>query len=63
MPSETHSPRKGTRLVASSTRLLSGRAPVLALLLLFPLACASNTQPQAFAITFPGATHARPFGF
>jgi hypothetical protein len=48
MPSETHSPRSGTRLASSSTRLLPGQLAVLALLLC-PLACASNTQPQAFA--------------
>lgn len=50
MPSEAHSPRKGTRLAASSTRLLSRQAAVLALLL-GPLACATNTPPQAFTTT------------
>ena len=50
MPSETHSPRRGTRLASSSTWVLQGQLAVLALLL-SPLACASNTQPQVFAAT------------
>jgi hypothetical protein len=51
MPSEALSLRKGTRLAFSSTRRFSGRLAVLSLLLLCPLACASNTQLQAFAAT------------
>ena len=62
MPSEAHSPRKGTRLAISSTRMLPGQVALLALLLLCPLACASSTQPLAFATTRDALAELDEFG-
>jgi hypothetical protein len=62
MPSETHSPREGTRLASSSTRRLSRQLAVLSMLLLCPLACATNAKPQAFATTRDALAELDEFG-
>lgn len=51
MPSEALSPRKGTRLASSRARLFPGLLIALSLVLLCPLACASNPPPQVFGPT------------
>jgi hypothetical protein len=51
MPSVSIARRRGTRLAATRNRFSLGRPALLALGLLCPLACASNSPPQAFAST------------
>lgn len=51
MPSEALSRREGSCVCAGPTRLLPDLFVVLSLVLLCPLACASNAPPAAYATT------------
>jgi len=51
MPSVSITRRTGTRVPSTRTRFSLGRPALLSLVLLCPLACASNSPPQAYAST------------
>ena len=62
MPSVSITRRTGTRLVSTRTRFSLGRPALLSLALLCPLACASNSPPQAFASTREALADLDEFG-
>ncbi len=62
MPSVSITRRTGTRLPSTRTRFSPGRPALLSLVLLCPLACASNSPPQAFASTREALADLDEFG-
>jgi hypothetical protein len=62
VPSESLSRRKGSRLSVGFARLPPGVLVALFLVLLCPLACASNTPPPAYASTRDALAYLDEFG-
>jgi hypothetical protein len=62
MPSVSITRRTGTRLASTRNCFSPGRPALLSLVLLCPLACASNSPPQAFASTREALADLDEFG-